>query len=148
MGVCFGLKKTNEVYPEDEIDELGWDDTDSEIVVHEREKEDRFMSFSDADLSHLLAVRTKVRKQRKKEDKEHAKRKQRRAKARSLVKQRSLIVFSESSDTDQGRSASSSLRKSQSMPSRMAWNSSDRENLTTNIRSSGYEEERGTSVML
>jgi len=134
--------------PEDEIDELGWDDTDSEIVVLEREKEDRVMSMSDADLPHLLAVRTKVRNQRKKEDKEHAKRKQRRAHARALVKQRSLTVFYESSDTDQGRSQISSLRKSQTMPSRMTWNSRERKHSTPIIRSTGYEDDHGTSVML
>jgi len=75
MGVCFGAKKTKEMKLEDEIDELGWDDTDSEIVLNEREMEDRVMSMSNADLPRLLAIRTKVRNQRKKEDKEHAKRK-------------------------------------------------------------------------
>jgi len=94
MGAC--LHKNAEFDTQWELEMLGYEDTDTSGIEKRRTWEDTHLERTYTELPRFLAEKSRLRKLRRKEDKEHAKRKERRSTLIAKVEKRKSTLLSNS----------------------------------------------------
>jgi len=94
MGACF--HKNVRLNTERELETLGYEDTDTSGMEKRRKWEDFQLERTYTDLNRFLAEKSRLRNLRRKEDKEHTKRKERRATLVAKVEKKKTTLFSNS----------------------------------------------------
>jgi len=88
------MHKNVQIDSESELEMLGYEDTDTSGLEKRRKMEDFQLGIIYTDLPRFLAEKSRLRNLRRKEDKEHAKRKERRATLIAKVEKKKATLYS------------------------------------------------------